>query len=105
MTRYVAKIIFTYILGYKVDVGHMEAVNHISSPKYTEKQIVSPLLPRMHILCLIDTSTGLLGRDAPHARELRFSTLGRQLYKKGPRSKQRSGQLPCAARYRECWRE
>jgi hypothetical protein len=38
--RYVAKIIFTYILGYKVDVGHMEAVNLISSPKYSEKQIV-----------------------------------------------------------------
>jgi hypothetical protein len=38
--RYVAKIIFTYILGYKVDVGHMEAVNLISSSKYSEKQIV-----------------------------------------------------------------
>ncbi|KAJ4486139.1 adaptin N terminal region-domain-containing protein [Lentinula aciculospora] len=39
--KYVAKIIFTYILGYKVDVGHMEAVNLISSPKYSEKQIAS----------------------------------------------------------------
>lgn len=39
--RYVAKVIFTYILGYKVDVGHMEAVNLISSQKYSEKQIVS----------------------------------------------------------------
>jgi AP-2 complex subunit alpha len=39
--RYVAKVIFTYILGYKVDIGHMEAVNLISSPKYSEKQIVS----------------------------------------------------------------
>ncbi|KAF9015163.1 adaptin N terminal region-domain-containing protein [Cyathus striatus] len=37
--KYVAKIIFTYILGYKVDVGHMEAVNLIASPKYSEKQI------------------------------------------------------------------
>ncbi|KIK93740.1 hypothetical protein PAXRUDRAFT_828657 [Paxillus rubicundulus Ve08.2h10] len=37
--KYVAKIIFTYILGYKVDVGHMEAVNLISSTKYSEKQI------------------------------------------------------------------
>ena len=46
MARYVAKIIFTYILGYKVDVGHMEAVNLISSPKYTEKQIVSLPLSR-----------------------------------------------------------
>lgn len=38
--RYVAKIIFTYILGYKVDIGHMEAVNLIASHKYSEKQIV-----------------------------------------------------------------
>ncbi|KAH9486932.1 AP-2 complex subunit alpha-2 [Psilocybe cubensis] len=37
--KYVAKIIFTYILGYKVDVGHMEAINLISSSKYSEKQI------------------------------------------------------------------
>ncbi|KXN90024.1 AP-2 complex subunit alpha [Leucoagaricus sp. SymC.cos] len=37
--KYVAKIIFTYILGYKVDIGHMEAVNLIASPKYSEKQI------------------------------------------------------------------
>jgi len=44
LTRYVAKIVFTYILGYKVDVGHMEAVNLIASPKYSEKQIVSPLV-------------------------------------------------------------
>ena len=38
--RYVAKIIYTYILGYKVDVGHMEAINLISSNKYSEKQMV-----------------------------------------------------------------
>lgn len=43
--RYVAKIIFTYILGYKVDVGHMEAVNLISSSKYSEKQIVRVRTP------------------------------------------------------------
>jgi hypothetical protein len=40
LNRYVAKIIFTYILGYKVDIGHMEAVNLISSSRYSEKQIV-----------------------------------------------------------------
>ncbi|KAI9512584.1 Adaptor protein complex AP-2 alpha subunit [Russula earlei] len=39
--KYVAKVLYTYILGYKVDVGHMEAVNLISSHKYSEKQIVS----------------------------------------------------------------
>ncbi|KAI5475007.1 AP-2 complex subunit alpha [Pseudohyphozyma bogoriensis] len=37
--KYLAKIVFTYILGYQVDVGHMEAVNLISSNKYSEKQI------------------------------------------------------------------
>ena len=40
--KYLSKIVFTYILGYDVDVGHMEAVNLISSPKYSEKQIVGP---------------------------------------------------------------
>jgi hypothetical protein len=59
-TRYVAKIIFTYILGYKVDVGHMEAVNLISSPKYSEKQIVGTLMPPKYppfiLLLLRDTS-------------------------------------------------
>jgi AP-2 complex subunit alpha len=47
LARYVAKIIFTYILGYKVDVGHMEAVNLISSAKYSEKQIVRIPLSRV----------------------------------------------------------
>jgi AP-2 complex subunit alpha len=42
--KYLAKVVFTYILGYKVDVGHMEAVNLISSQKYSEKQIVCPSL-------------------------------------------------------------
>ncbi|OAV87414.1 hypothetical protein PTTG_09491 [Puccinia triticina 1-1 BBBD Race 1] len=37
--KYLAKIVFTYILGYPVDIGHMEAVNLISSTKYSEKQI------------------------------------------------------------------
>jgi AP-2 complex subunit alpha len=30
-----------YILGWDIDFGHMEAVNLISSTKYSEKQIVS----------------------------------------------------------------
>lgn len=33
------QIVFTYILGYPVDIGHMEAVNLIASSKYSEKQI------------------------------------------------------------------
>jgi hypothetical protein len=30
-----------YILGYDIDFGHLEAVNLISSTKYSEKQVVS----------------------------------------------------------------
>ncbi|GAK64923.1 adaptor protein complex AP-2 alpha subunit [Moesziomyces antarcticus] len=37
--KYLSKIVFTYILGYQVDIGHMEAVNLIASTKYSEKQI------------------------------------------------------------------
>ncbi|PWN95848.1 putative alpha-adaptin C [Tilletiopsis washingtonensis] len=37
--KYLSKILFTSILGYSVDIGHMEAVNLIASPKYSEKQI------------------------------------------------------------------
>ncbi|PWN24370.1 Adaptor protein complex AP-2 alpha subunit [Jaminaea rosea] len=37
--KYLSKVCFTYILGYEVDVGHMEAVNLIASSKYSEKQI------------------------------------------------------------------
>lgn len=59
--KYLAKVVFTYILGYKVDVGHMEAVNLISSNKYSEKQIVSSDFAR-HGYChrrLIDRSSSL----------------------------------------------
>ena len=37
--KYVCKLLYIYLLGWDVDFGHMEAVNLISSPKYTEKQI------------------------------------------------------------------
>jgi AP-2 complex subunit alpha len=33
-----------YILGWEIDFGHLEAVNLISSQKYSEKQIVSLIL-------------------------------------------------------------
>lgn len=51
--KYLAKVIFTYILGYKVDVGHMEAVNLISSSKYSEKQIVSRFLTHISYESLV----------------------------------------------------
>lgn len=54
--KYLAKVVFTYILGYKVDVGHMEAVNLISSQKYSEKQIVRFSRQKRQELMSRDTS-------------------------------------------------
>ena len=39
--KYVCKLLFIFLLGHDIDFGHMEAVNLLSSNKYTEKQIVS----------------------------------------------------------------
>ena len=39
--KYVCKLLFIFLLGNDIDFGHMEAVNLISSNKYSEKQIVS----------------------------------------------------------------
>lgn len=37
--KYVCKLLYIYILGWNVDFGHLEAVNLISSTRYSEKQI------------------------------------------------------------------
>ncbi|KAI8073274.1 adaptin N terminal region-domain-containing protein [Gongronella butleri] len=37
--KYVCKLLYMYILGWDIDFGHLEAVNLISSPVYSEKQI------------------------------------------------------------------
>ena len=39
--KYVCKLLFIFLLGHDIDFGQMEAVNLLSSNKYTEKQIVS----------------------------------------------------------------
>lgn len=39
--KYICKLLFIFLLGHDIDFGHMEAVNLLSSNKYTEKQIVS----------------------------------------------------------------
>lgn len=44
--KYVCKLLFIFLLGHDIDFGHMEAVNLLSSNKYTEKQIVSGLVLR-----------------------------------------------------------
>ena len=37
--KYVAKLLYIYVLGFDIDFGHMEAINLMASPKYQEKQI------------------------------------------------------------------
>ena len=39
--KYVCKLLFIFLLGHDIDFGQIEAVNLLSSNKYTEKQIVS----------------------------------------------------------------
>ena len=47
--KYVCKLLFIFLLGHDIDFGYMEAVNLLSSNKYTEKQIVS-ILKKNHSL-------------------------------------------------------
>ena len=37
--KYMSKLVFSYVLGYPILFGHMEAIHLISSSKYSEKQI------------------------------------------------------------------
>lgn len=37
MKKYVWKLLYMYMLGYDIQVGHMEALRLITSPRYTEK--------------------------------------------------------------------
>lgn len=39
--KYVAKLLYMYILGYEIDFGHLESVTLMTSQKYSEKQIVN----------------------------------------------------------------
>ena len=38
--KYVYKLLYVHLLGYDVEFGHMEAVNLITSPIYSEKSVV-----------------------------------------------------------------
>lgn len=49
--KYVCKLLFIFLLGHDIDFGHMEAVNLLSSNKYTEKQIVSGTISNI-LLCV-----------------------------------------------------
>ena len=39
--KYVCKLVFIFLLGNDIDFGYQEAVNLLSSSKFSEKQIVS----------------------------------------------------------------
>lgn len=39
--KYVCKLMFIFLLGHEIEFGHMEAINLLSSTKYSEKQMVS----------------------------------------------------------------
>ncbi|OMJ13708.1 AP-2 complex subunit alpha [Smittium culicis] len=48
--KYVSKLLFMVLAGYKIDFGYLEIVQLINSPKYSEKRIV---LGFLHILFTI----------------------------------------------------
>ena len=39
--KYVCKLVFMFLLGNDIDFGYQEAVNLLSSSRFSEKQIVS----------------------------------------------------------------
>ena len=57
--KYVCKLLFIFLLGHDIDFGHMEAVNLLSSNKYTEKQIVSQPLMTSRIKSFLTYSQDL----------------------------------------------
>lgn len=100
--KYVAKLVFAYILGYKVDVGHFEAANLVTSNKYTEKQIVRPLLGYFHHMSRLAqqlgcNSLGIFSYDTDATRTLRIAAHGRQFHQEGPWRKQWIQQLSSSA--------
>ncbi|KAG8515717.1 AP-2 complex subunit alpha-2, partial [Galemys pyrenaicus] len=53
--KYVCKLLFIFLLGHDIDFGHMEAVNLLSSNRYTEKQI-----GYLFISVLVDSNSELI---------------------------------------------
>ncbi|XP_055386027.1 AP-2 complex subunit alpha [Condylostylus longicornis] len=53
--KYVCKLLFIFLLGHDIDFGHMEAVNLLSSNKYSEKQI-----GYLFISVLVNTKSDLI---------------------------------------------
>lgn len=59
--KYICKLIFTFLLGYDVEFGHMEAVNLMSAISYSEKQMVRATQGERSL-------GGLLGQRFPLSR-------------------------------------
>ena len=57
--KYVCKLLFIFLLGHDIDFGQIEAVNLLSSNKYTEKQIVSVTVSVKQCLSSFLSSAGL----------------------------------------------
>jgi Adaptin N terminal region len=58
--KYVCKLLFIFLLGHDIDFGHMEAVNLLSSNKYSEKQIVSVAESERAVMMQLFLVLGLL---------------------------------------------
>lgn len=68
--KYLSKIVFTYILGYQVDVGHMEAVNLISrcGPSWVTRSSASRLTLSMQPEVLGEADRMVFGPLASRGR-------------------------------------
>lgn len=74
--KYVCKLLFIFLLGHDIDFGHMEAVNLLSSNKYSEKQIVCKVL-----FSYLSRSIGTqYTQQCRITTEHTFSVLGLSLY-------------------------
>jgi len=68
--KYVCKLLYIFMVGYQFDFGHMEAVNLLSSLKYSEKQIVCLYCLRL----LSSDRVGLFGMCFVVERRRRFGS-------------------------------
>lgn len=70
--KYVSKLVFIFLLGNDVEFGHLEALDLLSSEKFSEKQIgylfVAVLLTDGHEL--VDTVSEAINRDLRSNKEL-----------------------------------
>ena len=51
--KYVCKLVFIFLLGNDIDFGYQEAVNLLSSSRFSEKQIVSAMYLRRYVCTYI----------------------------------------------------